>query len=101
MLEAWVDTLKKDSDVYAAASPEALESMLNQDPDLLGRLDCIVTDLNFDNSEQSGIDLGRMIKHRRPSLRVLLSSDGVVSVDQMAGAIDGVVAKDPVTYIHL
>ena len=101
MREAWVKMLATDATVHAASSPEALLDKLSKDPGLLGRLACVVTDYYFDNSTQNGVDVGRMIKHCRPGLRVLLSSDGSFAADEMAGAIDRVIAKDPVSYAGL
>ena len=48
-----------------------------------------------------GADVGRMLKHRRPGLPVLLSSDGLVAPNEMSGAIDRVIAKDPLPYSEL
>lgn len=101
ILEAWVECLAKDAAVHAVESPEALSAKLTKDPGLLDRLAYVVTDYNFDNSTQNGVDVGKMIKHRRPGLRVLLSSDGSVPASEMVGAIDRVISKDPLAYTDL
>ena len=101
MREAWVDALAADSTVHAVDSPEAFADMLSKDPGLLGRLACVVTDLNFDNSTQSGVDVGRLIKRHRPGLRVLLCSDGLLSQTELGRIIDQVIPKDPLSYAGL
>ena len=101
MLEAWMDTLKRDSDVVGVGSPEQLHTLLEQDPTLLASLSCVITDMNFDNSTQDGIGLGREIKRRRPELPILLCSDSVVSDTDLVGAIDRVIDKVPKAYADL
>ncbi len=95
ILEAWQDTLQADAEVHLLDSPEALIAKLEQDSGFLDRLACVITDQNFDGSNGNGIDIGRMIKCRRSSLIVLLSSDGEFGGVDLAGSVDHVIAKDP------
>ncbi len=101
ILDAWVETLSQDAKVHAASSPEALSQLLSNDPSLLKRLACVVTDLHFDNSSMNGVDIGQRLKRDRPNLPTLLSSDGWLSPDEMIGSIDHVIPKEPMTYRRL
>lgn len=101
ILDAWVETLSQDAKVHTASSPEAMSQLLFDDPDLLNRLACVVTDLHFDNSPMNGVDVGKKLKKDRPNLPTLLSSDGWISQEEMTGSIDHVIPKEPMTYRRL
>lgn len=101
MLEAWVNSLQQDSDVYPAASPDEFAVMMKQDPSLIFRLSCVITDLHFHNCQQDGFALARKIKAHRPELTVFMSSDGAVIDRDLAGAIDKVIEKEPKSYREL
>lgn len=101
ILDAWMETLSKDSIAHGVASPENLLQMLAEDPDFVHRLTCVVTDLHFDNSTRNGLDVGRMIKRHRSNLPVFLSSDGWVSAEELAESIDKVIPKEALTFSRL
>ena len=94
ILEAWEDMLKADATVHMITTQEDLEARLAKDPEFLERLSLVITDFHFDGSRYDGQDVARLIKQRRPSLTVLLSSDGV-----FAEGLDGpdrIIGKEPV-----
>jgi signal transduction histidine kinase/CheY-like chemotaxis protein len=96
ILEAWTDALGADSRVFSFASPEELLEALEKDPNFLNTLACVVTDFHFDNSTvYDGMDVGKLVKSRRPGIPVLLSSDGEMNGLDLAGSIDHVIAKAP------
>ena len=102
MLEAFVDALSADSEVFGFSSPECLIEKLNADPDFLNSLACVVTDFHFDNSTAyDGVDVGKLVKSRRPGLSVLLSSDGETKNMDLVGSIDHVIAKAPTNFSAL
>ena len=99
MLEAFVDALSADSEVFGFSSPEDLIEKLNDDPEFLASLACVVTDFHFDNSTTyDGVDVGKLVKSRRPGLSVLLSSDGETKNMDLVGSIDHVIAKAPTSF---
>ena len=94
--EAWSATLVPDAVAHFANSPEEFLSQISSDDTLLERLVCVVVDQHFDQSSSDGISLARFIKSQRPDLRVLLSSDGHLSEQEIDGAIDRQISKTPV-----
>jgi len=60
-----------------------------------------VTDMHLDGSAGNGLDVGRLLKKHHAELRVLLSSDGGISADELVGAIDLPIGKDPVALTTL
>ena len=96
VLDAWADTLNAEATVHMVTSLEQLTERLAADPEFVGRLSCVVTDMHLDGSAGDGLDVGRLLKRHRPELRVLLSSDGVIPASELVGAIDLAIGKDPV-----
>lgn len=70
-----------------------MTQLLSDDPGLLERLACVLTDLHFDNSTTNGVDVDQKLKRDRPSLPTLLSSDGWISQDKMTGSRDPYVSE--------
>ena len=52
--------------------------------------------MHLDGSAGDGFDVGRLLKKSRPELPVLLSSDGAFAADQLIGAVDRIISKNPV-----
>ena len=101
ILDAWMDTLKPEATVHVMTSFEALKARVQADPGFLGRLVCVVTDMHLDGSAGNGLDVGHLVKGARPELCVLLSSDGLFDGIDVAGAVDRIIAKDPVPFAQL
>jgi signal transduction histidine kinase/CheY-like chemotaxis protein len=97
VLHAWKKVLSKDATVHIMTGLDELQDMMNKDPNFLSRLSCIVTDWHFQGSSGDGLDIGRFIKKRRPGLRVFLSSDASFAEADLAGAVDAVIGKEPLT----
>ncbi len=89
------DLLLVNATVHTMASPQVLRTRLEAEPSFLARLAYVVTDMHFGSTE-NGLDVGRLVKPARPDLPVLLSSDGVFAVGDLAGAADRVIGKNPV-----
>ena len=93
--DAWEDMLKDDAAVHTVACQEDLADMIAKDPAFLSRMSLVITDFHFDGSCFDGQDLARLIKKHRPSLTVLLSSDGVFTGQDLSGP-DRIIGKHPV-----
>jgi CheY-like chemotaxis protein len=96
ILEVWQQTLQDEATVYGITSFEALNERLESDPGFATRLLLAITDMHLDGSAGDGLAVGRLLKKHRPELRVLLSSDGVISPHELIGAIDVTIGKNPV-----
>ena len=96
ILDAWEDVLKSDAIVHVFAGLEDLTDRLDADPGFAGRLIAAITDMHLDGSAGDGLDVGRLLKKNRPDLPVLLSSDGVFAADELTGAVDRIISKNPV-----
>ena len=101
ILEAWEQALRGDTVVHLIDNPEALAAKMAQDPGFITRLAYVITDHNFDGSQQDGLDVGRMVKNQRGDLPILLSSDAELRGSELVGSIDAVIAKEPVGYREL
>ena len=101
ILDAWADTLKPEAIVHLLESPESLADKVASDPLFLAGLVAVITDNLFDGSSGDGFDVGRLVKSHRPTLTVLLSSDGEFRGVNLGGVIDRIIDKDPVSVREL
>ena len=101
ILDAWTCALAGEAIVETMRSIEDLNAKIAADPGFLDHLSCVITDVYLDGSSGDGLDVGRLIKMKRPDLKVLLSSDGVFSEDDLEGVIDRVIGKDPIEVSQL
>jgi FixJ family two-component response regulator len=87
--------------VICFASPEEFLAKAASEANFVSSLACVVTDLNFDSENSlNGIDFGRELKRRFPNTPVLLSSNATVSEEQVRGAVDAIIPKDPIDSIN-
>ena len=98
---AWEEVLKVDAQVHLMSSLDELNRKISEDPEFLNRLSCIVTDLYLDGSSGDGLEIGRLVKARRPGLPIYLSSDAVVTEAECVGAVDRVIGKFPLDLRNL
>jgi signal transduction histidine kinase/CheY-like chemotaxis protein len=96
VIYAWEEMLAKDTTLYTMQSFEELQERLATEPDFLQRLSYVVTDMHLDGSDGDGLDVGRLIKSIRPNLPILMSSNGIFEDHELVGAVDKVIAKEPV-----
>ena len=102
MLEAWMDRLSTDALVLGFVSPEELFKAMDEDPDLVHSLACVVTDFHFDNSNHyDGLDVGKAVKSRTSHARVLLATDYDDGYLEHAAAFDHVISKEPTSFTDL
>jgi CheY-like chemotaxis protein len=94
--EAWQFALGDEATVHTLGTYEEVVERLETDPGFASRLLLAVTDMHLDGSSGDGLDVGRLLKNHRAGLRVLLSSDGVLTPGELVGAIDRTIGKDPV-----
>lgn len=98
---AWEEVLKVDAQVHLMSSLDELNRKVSEDPGFLNRLTCIITDLYLDGSSGDGLEIGRVVKAKRPGLPIYLSSDAVVTEAECAGAVDRVIGKLPLDLRNL
>jgi CheY-like chemotaxis protein len=98
---AWEEVLKVDAQVHLMSSLDDLNRRISEDPGFLNRLSCIITDLYLDGSSGDGLEIGRVVKAKRPGLPIYLSSDAVVTEAECAGAVDRVIGKLPLDLRNL
>ncbi len=96
VIYAWEQTLMMDTNLYTMQSFEELQERLATEPDFLQRLNYVVTDMHLDGSRRNGLDVGRLIKSIRWDLPVLMSSNDTFENHDLAGAVDKIIAKEPV-----
>jgi signal transduction histidine kinase/ActR/RegA family two-component response regulator len=101
ILDAWEMALGSDVKTHLVAGYEELEELVASDPKLIARLSCAVTDMNLESYQYNGLDVGRFLKGQRSELKILLSSDGIISKDDLVGVIDEVIPKRPVKLSQL
>lgn len=94
--EAWRFALGNEATVHTLGSYEELVERLDTEPGFVSRLMLAVTDMYLDKSAGDGLDVGRLLKKHHSKLRVLLSSDGVIPLTDLLGAIDRTIGKAPV-----
>ena len=99
--EAWQFALSDEATVHTLGTYEEVVERLETDPGFASRLLLAVTDMHLDGSSGDGLDVGRLLKNHRAGLRVLLSSDGVLTPGELVGAIDRTIGKDPVGLVAL
>jgi signal transduction histidine kinase/DNA-binding NarL/FixJ family response regulator len=101
VIYAWEDMLAADTTLYTMSSFEELTARIEADPSFLFSLNYVVTDMHLDGSYGDGLDVGRLIKKVRPDLPVLMSSNDIFKAQELVGAIDRVIAKEPVGIAQL
>ena len=79
-------------------TPEDLVAKIAEDQTFLERLNCVITDMNFEGSAEDGVSVAKMIKHLRSTLPVLLCTDADYDLPGSGSLIDQVIAKEPIKY---
>jgi DNA-binding NtrC family response regulator len=97
VLDAWQAVLESEATVHTYSSLEELQSRIESDSNFMANIDLAITDLYFNSSQFDGAEVGRFIKTVRPGIKVLLSSDAIVTADKFCGAIDQVIPKEPLS----
>jgi signal transduction histidine kinase len=100
-LMGWQTALAGSAAAHLFTSPEAFWQAVEEGPDLLTRLEAVVTDYRFGNSRQTGVSFARVLKRRRPNLPVFMSSSGYVSRREIEGVIDMELDKEAVSWSAL
>lgn len=95
MLEGWEHFLSRDAVVHSSESPEDFRRKLLLDPELLNRLDLVITDFHFDGAKENGLELGRFLKNTHKELPVFLCSDANFDKMSLKGVVDAVIEKTP------
>jgi signal transduction histidine kinase/CheY-like chemotaxis protein len=101
VLMAWKRKSKGQAVVHTFESPEAFRAARAEDTAFLARLSLVVTDFYFAQGvTETGLSFGQELKtyFQNP---VLLSSDGEFSTSDLAGCVDCVISKVPVSWSEL
>ena len=99
--EMWEKSLANDVVVHVFDSAEQLYQTLEADPQLIQKLELVITDYYFDGSDETGMEVGKLVKSQRPDVPVYLSSSGHFNKADFVGAIDKIIAKEPLSYRSL
>lgn len=98
VLEAWT-LVATDADIITFLSPAAFWARIDAEPQLLGRLDAVITDLHFGDNSEDGLVFAAMLK-RRARVPVFLSTDGTL-IEALGPSVDARIAKEPVPFADL
>ncbi|WP_394835555.1 HAMP domain-containing histidine kinase [Pendulispora rubella] len=90
---AWRAAIGEDAIVRYYRSPVAFWAALEQEPELLDRLQAVVTDYRFSNREECGSKLALQVRRRRPDLPIFVSSSGILEDVDVDGIFDRVIEK--------
>ncbi len=101
IVEMWVRKLAGQAHVHVFLSPETFQRALAAEPDLVNRLDMVITDYYFDEIQETGADVGEMVKSLCKDIPVILCSNGEFNLNQFSGSIDRVISKSPREYKDL
>lgn len=98
VLEAWA-LVAADARILTYTSPAAFWAEMNANPDLLGQLDAVITDLHFGDLTEDGLGFAAALK-KRLRVPVFLSTDGIL-VEALGASVDAQIAKEPVPFADL
>ena len=101
VLRSWQRKSKGQATVHTFESPAAFRAAQNGDSGFLSRISVVVTDFYFAQGvTETGFSFGQELKKifAKP---VLLSSDGEFKLSDLAGCVDRVIAKVPVSWLEL
>lgn len=92
---AWKLCMKESALVHYFNSPEALYQAIERAPELLERLAVLIIDQRFPGSRHSGVSLATMLQRKAPRPRLVLSSRGVFSPEELS-CFDASIDKSPI-----
>ncbi|MGE0173673.1 MAG: ATP-binding protein [Oligoflexales bacterium] len=95
VLYCWKEVLSNEANVITFGRFEEFEIFLSKSPKFLSDLFLVITDLVFEKSTFNGVDVAKNIKNLREDIPVFLSTDGLLQSNELAVAIDTVIAKAP------
>jgi CheY-like chemotaxis protein len=99
---AWEIKLSRDTVFHGFDGARSFWRKVEQEPEFLSRLTCVITDYHFATGEfETGVQLGAKLKARGFAAPVLLASDGDFKLDDVRNGVDHVVPKGTLTWAEL